>query len=784
MEYNSSYKSAVLGSLRSAASGLNSCKSVNITIPGDFEGAGILRSALNTLKSVNISGIISEVNSAAAGFEAAERAVEGGMLDFSSLFGSFIGSNISSKAHNYNLKKAQKSGTMYELDHLTEEQKEKINQGVKEASKDNWVFRTRASIVNGLVSIFKGGYKMGENIGDFIALRAEKLQEDHLRTIYTSNAEYEKANKEKYEKNIEKMRKETMSYVAKDHTEATFNRLYRDNNVLKEIDERAYNAFKTTGGAYKIGEQVAPAIVATGAMVVAPEAAPTIVPIVIGMNSGGRASEEYLQDKKMNSKEGVEQAYKDGEIDKKTYESYKYIWGLTSEEVIDVYLHGEKYGLTPLEVNKFMEIYHISQDMSDEYTTKENMENAIKYGNAVGAWDAAQYAIGMNLFKVNPTGSTLGNSSIRVGIDTSLNAADTPFKAVVRSSIDKDTNFETEFNKLGGWNSVKTSAALGFAGSVFGEVMQYKAAKNKANDTVKKIYEMQGVSEDELDLEFKKSLNDDIMRGKINLEDVKNDKSFLVNYAEKHNFDTRKLPVDVKIKEAQIRSDNFMKNHGIKWMTKGKKITDNIIVTKTQEEFENILINQHDYTPEEIKGITGLHTSSGEILLPPDFSIKTVIHEYNHSLGYIDILDESVILEVDLDGTGAISIWRQRGIDEAVTESIALKKNLEYGVGKTDYDVNVKALNQMVDLMNENGYEDVLLYSYFGKDKTLFAKTVNKIVEDNTFYDRLVGEMNAADGVEELYKFWGDNYAEVAQAEVKKMVNYFEDCITRKKGGK
>jgi len=834
-KYNGAYKGEVIASLKQAMSGLKSCKSVSIDIPSDFEAAGTLRNALDTLKGIDIKGAVSEIKSASADFERAESAVEASILDFSNLFGSYIGANTSSKANNYSLKNTQKSGTMYELDHLTNKQKEKINQGVKEASKENGAFRTIASIVNGLVSIFKGGYKMGENIGDFIALRTERLQENHLRTIYTSNAEYEKAYREQYEKNIEKMRKKTMSYVAKDHTEATFNKLYEENDTLKEIDEKAYSPFKTTGVAYKIGEQVAPAIVATGAMVVAPEAAPTIVPIIIEMNSGGRASEEYLHDKKMNSREGIEQAYKDGEITKEEYDSYKYIWNLSADEF--------RIAMNDMENQEDRDRLFQTYFMSDKWTKEENRDEAITYGNAVGAWDAAQYALGMNLFKFNSTNSALLNSSMRVGGDTGLNASDTPFKASVRSLIDQDTDFDTEFEKLGGWNAVGISAALGFAGSVLGELGTNLKAGKEANQ----IYKVQGVDADELDWYLKDSLNADIISGKISLqdanaedfllnysidngsiktqnylidkqinkiaeiqnwnednieqglrdwlrheirkknislEDVKNDKSFLVNYAEKNNIDYL-LPADVKINVAKNRINNFLKEHGILWMKRGKEAIDNIRVFKTKKDFEDFLINEIGYTLEETDSMVGVNIERGKtIVLSNDSYISDIIHEGDHSIGNVRIDNENIAETAynyyDVVKNKEEVFEPQRGINEAFTESITLRMDLKTGLGSSIYSDNVSCLNQMIDLLNENGYEDIDLYSYFGKDKTLFAKTVNKIMDDDNFYKQIARDMNIADGRE---KFYSSADIEAARLDLSCLLDRFKDRITSLKKG-
>ena len=99
MRYNPRYKGAVIGALRSASSALNACKGASITIPPDFEGAGAVRSALSTLRGVNISGLISKVSSSAEKFESAENTVAGLASEFLDLFGDVISND------SYNNKK-------------------------------------------------------------------------------------------------------------------------------------------------------------------------------------------------------------------------------------------------------------------------------------------------------------------------------------------------------------------------------------------------------------------------------------------------------------------------------------------------------------------------------------------------------------------------------------------------------------------------------------------------------------------------------------------------------
>ena len=334
--------------------------------------------------------------------------------------------------------------------------------------------RTQASIINSLMALTKGTIKLGESTMDFIISRNEQLEEEKLRQIYGAYEPSREIYEEYVEETIEQMRKETMAYVEKDHTETLMNKLYEESEYLQETDKDAYDLFKRTGAGYKVVEGFAPIAAATVVSVIAPEAAPVIVPTLIGINSSGGATEEFLHNKKSNSKEGITQSYENGEISKNQYDWYEFIWNMDDEEI-------ERLAKSKNITKEEMEAIYRIKNMDEEWTTAENLTNANLYGDAVGAWDALQYAVGGNLFKFNPTTSAIVNSGIRVGIDTGFNAIDTPYRALVYSLIDKDTDFETAFENMGGTNAIKTNAIIGFGGSIFGEL--FDAARSKRTKT-------------------------------------------------------------------------------------------------------------------------------------------------------------------------------------------------------------------------------------------------------------------------------------------------------------
>ncbi len=72
MQYNGDLKNRVISKFNNATKQINSCKSVQIKIPSDFEGRGTINSALTKIKAVNVDSIKGEFERVAAEAEAAE----------------------------------------------------------------------------------------------------------------------------------------------------------------------------------------------------------------------------------------------------------------------------------------------------------------------------------------------------------------------------------------------------------------------------------------------------------------------------------------------------------------------------------------------------------------------------------------------------------------------------------------------------------------------------------------------------------------------------------------
>ena len=124
------------------------------------------------------------------------------------------------------------------------------------------------------------------------------------------------------------------------------------------------------------------------------------------------------------------------------------------------------------------------------------------------------------------------------------------------------------------------------------------------------------------------------------------------------------------------------------------------------------------------------------------------------------------------------------GISEDIRLGLEWLRDVNPEIEKGVYELSprVKAIvsEYITKEVNENGYEDIDLYSYFGKDKTLFAKTVNKIMDDDNFYKQIARDMNIADGRE---KFYSSADIEAARLDLSCLLDRFKDRITSLKKG-
>ena len=157
---------------------------------------------------------------------------------------------------------------------------------------------------------------------------------------------------------------------------------------------------------------------------------------------------------------------------------------------------------------------------------------------------------------------------------------------------------------------------------------------------------------------------------------------------------------------------------------------EKIVVCNTEEEFLNKVVEDGiPYFPGQLEYIEAYtKPDTGEIVLRNRNGVVTIIHEVNHTLG-----------DVYLPGVYSTDI------DEAFTESLAMKiageKETKY------YTSQVAVLDEIIDLLEDAGYEDIEEKTYYSQDGAAeFANLLNDITGDSDFYTELDRNMNIAHG--------------------------------------
>ena len=190
------------------------------------------------------------------------------------------------------------------------------------------------------------------------------------------------------------------------------------------------------------------------------------------------------------------------------------------------------------------------------WTTEENRANGILYGALNGGWEGAQWFLGGELIK---TGEKLGvgvlPSLFRVGTNTTLNAADTSFRALTKSLID-GTKWKEEFEKAGGVTSTLISAGIGLAGSILAELKILKDANNSKNQVNEEVNTVayQGKTNDKINIE-----NVDLPEAKKEVERVSR---FFKDFLEDYGMDDK---IDYELRNTNFLPHELFEEEGIKF---------------------------------------------------------------------------------------------------------------------------------------------------------------------------------------------------------------------------
>ena len=253
----------------------------------------------------------------------------------------------------------------------------------------------------------------------------------------------------------------------------------------KRIDELAYGPFKYGGEGYKaikgagsvMGMIFGPGVAAGGATGATAGTSKVVSAISTFFTSTSRGATEYFTDKKNNSMDGIEEAYKSGDITKEEYETIKSIRNMSDEDWTKY--ENQVKNLSPQDP-KYKDYTNIKKirEMPEEWKTQPNAVKGLTYGVGAGAWETGQYLLGLKMMNTNMS------PSVRTLTNTVLNGLDPVVRAGSQATLD-GTSFAENFEKQGGWGAVGRGIVIGGGLSALGEVVNYSSRRKATNSTTK-----------------------------------------------------------------------------------------------------------------------------------------------------------------------------------------------------------------------------------------------------------------------------------------------------------
>ena len=379
--------------------------------------------------------------------------------------------------------------------------------------------KTKAVIADAKVttqSLVKGVLQFGESLFDAAAIAATGLQ-----SIYTGMGDginylskVITGNEEDFQSRTTKNWENTMSFVAEEHVENLFSSYYKSNIVGKWLSENADEAFKPDGvvsniasgigyvggvitltiGTLGAGTALTGAGAAAGATTTAIGTATatttTTGAVISGIAATGKYTQEHWASARDASWEGIERMYDKGEITLEQLKSFEMIKSLSEEQWKEIVSDFESGKITEDEYSTMKQIY----EMPEDWTTLENGIKGLGYGIANGVWEGVQWYVGGKIGNWTMKGtSKVVTSTVRVGVDTTFNALDTPYRVAI-DAITSDRNLKESWLNQGGCSSVITNVGIGLIGSVGGEIfdsgnldIKTKVEDNNINEAVQNI---------------------------------------------------------------------------------------------------------------------------------------------------------------------------------------------------------------------------------------------------------------------------------------------------------
>lgn len=514
------------------------------------------------------------------------------------------------------------------------------NDNILNGLQNNPIFKLFASVGNVTSSAVKGAGSLLEHLVDggaiiltganTVATGASDITSWAINKARGKNSKLQWAETKKAWKN-------TMSFVSNDYVGSSFNKFY-DSKLGKFIDKSAYKPFKHNG---VVSNTVSGVTEVAGIALIT-----ALTGGIAGIGAGTSASAATAA--------GISGMAGFGKYTGKAWNT-------------------------------------LSKKDGNKKVTLPKVLKSIGNGILNGAWEGAQWFLGAKLGNLAIKGSKAGTAALRIGINSSANAADTPFRALTDSLL-TGKKFKDSWKKEGGLTSLLTNFGIGLIGSTFGEILNW----HKNGEVQAELSEGNNLNQN-----IKNQLEENIEITKTR------HKKYLL---EEHP--------DFGITEKEIDD-----------------VYDTIVKCKSDEEFQNLARQMTSWSEDDIAHVDAFRSIKYDlIVLRPGNPPETIAHEGNHGLGYFLYLNHG--------STG-------RGMNEAATEMIALQINGINGIGDSGYRDNVAHLRDIKNILSSFGINNVIEKSYFAKnltDKLYFEALLNVITGRKDFYKDLIEAMDYADG--------------------------------------
>lgn len=342
----------------------------------------------------------------------------------------------------------------------------------RKAAEEKTGARNVASGFNLIIGAGVGGtLKTLEGIWDSlrmyanISLEAQLMQDAYslpgalntdVREIYLEAAE-----------DVRESRDELMADTAKSYSDEIMSEKFYGNEDIASINDLAYDEAKYGGEAYVIAEGIFQSV--------STELLATIPYVGLGVKYlavAGDTTEDTLNKMRLNSKDGIREAYEAGEISQKDYEWCEEIWNMSDEEFYQIRVEKVSGCWTDEEYEKMLQI----RNMQEEWKTQENFYGANAVGAVVGVIETAQSAVG----KATNAIEGAGGVTARITSDLGLSAIEQPIRNLATAEV-MGTNFFKEFKDDGGIKGYLINVGVDFAGSFADEMFDFAKARKNSN---------------------------------------------------------------------------------------------------------------------------------------------------------------------------------------------------------------------------------------------------------------------------------------------------------------